>query len=343
LAALHPPPQGSRVPPTWGVNVPPSSIKILYIGGTGRTGSTLIENILGQLDGVFNGGELAFLWRYGVCQGGRCSCGKRLVECQVWRAIFDDAYGGVDRVDAKAMVELRKRFNSVHLPVMLTEEVRECFMRRLGHFPETVEHLYRSIQRVTGSRVIVDSSKEPHYSYILRSRSALDLRFLHLVRDPRAIAFSWQRKREEAGFDTGVFMKRRSPLTSAVYFDVSNTAAETIWSNSPAQYMRLRYEDFIARPVETLREVGDFIEEDFDASPLFADGCVSTRPTHSAWGNPNRFRAGVVPIVPDTAWSSAMPAWRRMIVTALTYPLMHRYGYGLRVGRHAAPAVQLGK
>ncbi len=310
-----------------------TSIKVLYIGGTGRTGSTLIEKILGQLDGVFNGGELAFLWRYGVTGGGHCSCGSQLVVCPVWEPIFEQAFGGVDQIDAEEMVRLRKRFNSVHLPLMVTEGVRRRFMRRLGSFPENVEQLYRAIQTVTSSRIIIDASKEPHYSYILRSGTALDIRFLHLVRDPRAVAFSWQRKREEAGFGSGVFMGRRNPMSSAMYFDVSNTAAEAFWSRSPDRYMRLRYEDFVASPIEMLREIGDFAGEDFDTSHLFSDGRVSIRPTHSAWGNPNRFEGGAIPVVSDAAWISSMPAWRRAVVTGMTWPLMRRYGYPLRAKR----------
>lgn len=124
-----------------------------------------------------------------------------------------------------------------------------------------------------------------------------------------------------------------STARSAVYFDVSNAAAEAFWSRSPDRYMRLRYEDFVARPVEMLREVGDSVGEEFDTSHLFADGCVSVRPTHSAWGNPNRFEGGVIPVVSDTAWVSSMQAWRRAVVTGMTSPFMLRYGYRLRARR----------
>ena len=122
-------------------------------------------------------------------------------------------------------------------------------------------------------------------------------------------------------------MRRRGAVTSPLYFNVSNTAAEVFWSRSPDRYMRLRYEDFVARPIETLRSVGDFVGEDFDISPLFADGSVSVRPTHSVWGNPTRFEHGLIPIAPDTAWRAAMPAWRQAVTTVMTWPLMLRYGY----------------
>jgi hypothetical protein len=309
---------------------PEAPIKILYIGGTGRTGSTLIDRILGQFDGVFNAGELAFVWRHGLRDGGRCSCGEPLISCSVWQKIFLEAFGGVDGIDANEMVELRKRFNSKHLPLMLTEGIRGQLLDRLGPYPERVERLYRAIHAVTGSRIIVDSSKEPHYSYILKSRPGLDVYFLHLVRDPRAIALSWRRKRPEQGFSGGVFMERRSWATSAAYFDVSNVAAEAVWGQSSDRYLRVRYEDFVARPAATLAAIGAFIGESLDLDQLLVDDHVALQATHSAWGNPNRFQHGLIRITPDTAWTAKLPAWRRLTATALTWPLMRRYGYPIR-------------
>ncbi|HEV3451686.1 MAG TPA: glycosyltransferase [Acidimicrobiia bacterium] len=306
-------------------------IKVLYIGGTGRTGSTLIDRILGQYEGIFNAGELAFVWRYGLREGGRCSCGELLADCAVWQKIFVHAYGGVGAVDADEMVELRRRFNSKHLPLMLTKGIRGRLLSRLGPFPERVEHLYRAIHAVTGSRVIVDSSKEPHYSYILKSRPGLDVYFLHLVRDPRAIALSWRRKRREQGMGGRVFMQRRSWLTSAAYFDVSNAAADVIWGGSSDRYLRVRYEDFVSRPAETLDAIGAFVGEALDLDQLLVDDQVALEVTHSAWGNPNRFQHGLVRITPDSAWKEALPVWRRLTATATTFPLMRRYGYPIRV------------
>jgi len=34
--------------------------KVLYIAGWGRSGSTILDNVLGQLDGCFSTGELNY-------------------------------------------------------------------------------------------------------------------------------------------------------------------------------------------------------------------------------------------------------------------------------------------
>jgi hypothetical protein len=303
-------------------------IRILYIGGTGRTGSTLLTKMLDQYPEFFAAGELAFLWRFGFLNKGKCGCGLLLRECPIWKSIFDYAFGGSANVDAEEMLRLRRRFNSKHLPLMLTPKLRERLLKRSGEFPSTVERLYQGIAGATGCQVIVDSSKEPHYSYILRTLPSLEVFFLHLVRDPRAIAYSWRENRKrESGLPYHALMERRGAMTSATYFDVSNIAAEVMWTRHRNYYMFLRYEDFLARPEKTLHKIGQWVGLDLDPSRVIKDGNVILGPSHTAWGNPNRFEEGSVPFRTEESWRSHMPRQRQLAVTALTLPLVKRYGY----------------
>ena len=310
---------------------PANRVRILYIGGTGRTGSTLLTNALGQYPQFFAAGELAFIWRFGYLNEGKCGCGLVLRQCPVWVSIFEAAFGNADNVNAAEMVRLRRRFDSRHLPLMLTEGIRYRLLERAGDFPATVERLYHGIAAATGSRIIVDSSKEPHYSYILRSLPTLEVFFLHLVRDPRAVAFSWKENRKkEAGLSHDAMMEERGAVVSSTYFDVSNVAAEMIWAHSPDHYMFLRYEDFLKSPEETLRMIGRFVGEDIDPSEILSDGRLTLGQSHTAWGNPNRFEHGSVRLKTDEKWRSAMPRQRQLAVMALTLPLMKRYHYPIR-------------
>lgn len=300
-------------------------VKVLYIGGTGRTGSTVLEKILGQAPGVFAGGELTFLWRF--FDTGYCSCGAAIRACPVWATAFEDAFGGFGGVDPEQMIAWRRRFSSRHLPLMASRRLRERLMQRLGDFPATVERLYRSIASTTGSRLIIDSSKEPHYSYILRSRVALDVRFLHLVRDPRAVAYSWGRAKRQRGIAGDEYMERRRPSVSAVYFDVSNLAAELMWSRSPGSYLRMRYEDLVEDPPAALGRIEDLVEESLHLD--LRGGSIQVGPTHSAWGNPNRFEDGLLTLAPDTEWRARMGRIAMAVVSAFTLPFLPRYGYPL--------------
>jgi hypothetical protein len=304
--------------------------KVLYIGGTGRTGSTLLTQMLGQYEQFFAAGELAFLWQFGFLDEGKCGCGLLLRDCPTWKSIFDDAYGGAANVDAAELLRLRARFNSKHLPLMVTQGIRDRLLSRAETFPATVERLYHGIASATGSRIVVDSSKEPHYSYILRSLPSLDVYFLHLVRDPRAVAYSWRdRRKKEAGLTKDAMMESRGAALSATYFDVSNIAAELIWARSPDRYKFLRYEDFLADPKEGLRQIGQFVGEVIDPDQIIKDGRLTLGPSHTAWGNPNRFEQGSVALNPEESWRSGMSRERQLAVAAFTLPLMLHYHYPL--------------
>ena len=176
---------------------------------------------------------------------GRCSCGLPFVECPVWTR-------SCPRPTAPLTPSMPTRWSPA--PPLRLEVLAPDGDRRdatpAAHAPRLVprdgEALYEAIRAVTGCNVIVDSSKEPHYSYILNSRPGLDVYVLHLVRDPRAVGFSWSKRREQKGIP-GSMMEVRPPAVSATYYGVSNLATEVMWARREGRYLRVRYEDFVLR------------------------------------------------------------------------------------------------
>lgn len=300
---------------------------VLYIGGTGRTGSTLIQSIVGQAEGVFDLGEMTWFW-WAMQRGGRCSCGELLTECPLWTAALDKAFGPVhERFAPGEMVALRRRFDSHALPLMAVPTLAERLARRAGPFGERMARLYDTVAELTDSRLLVDSSKEPHYSWILRQQPGLDVRFLHLVRDPRAIAHSWRTVTVERGFGDDATMARRGVWKSALYHDVSNAAAEAMWRRDPEHHRFLRYEDFVADPRAAMELIEELVGMDLGLQRILDGDRVELSETHSAWGNPNRFDRGPIEIRGDERWRTEGSAWRDRLTIALTFPFMHRYGY----------------
>ena len=57
---------------------------VLYIAGTGRSGSTLLASILGEVEGVFAAGEVRYLWQRGLAERRLCGCGVPVRDCPVW-------------------------------------------------------------------------------------------------------------------------------------------------------------------------------------------------------------------------------------------------------------------
>ena len=77
------------------------------VGGIGRSGSTLIERLIGQLPGVCPVGELVHLWERGITEGERCGCGQPFQQCPFWQQVGKVAFGGWDEVEVSRVTALR--------------------------------------------------------------------------------------------------------------------------------------------------------------------------------------------------------------------------------------------
>lgn len=306
-----------------------SPLRVLYIGGTGRTGSTMVDQLLGQFASYFSGGEMAFFWSRGIQARAICACGEPVRDCPVWNHAIASVTDDPDRLAAR-MVALRHRFRWPHVLIMWIPGFSRARMREIAEIPSTAARIARDVAAEQDIEVFIDSSKEPHYSYILREGSDLDLRFLHLVRDPRAVGRSWQRRRTEAGLTTDEIMEQRtSPITSA-YYMFSNIVSELFWGRRSDRYAFLRYEDFVADPARILEAIGEFA-----GTPIVPDSVLDgqTFPIgtmHTSWGNPGRVGRTSITIRSDDAWRTELSRWDKLVLTVLNLPLIIHYGYPIR-------------
>jgi hypothetical protein len=316
-------------------------VKVLYIVGMGRSGSTILANSLGEVDGFFSAGEICYMWRNNLVENRLCGCGAPFRECEVWGRVLERAFGGSDNVDPHEMMrELSAGARTRHLPLMLAEAGRSRLADRMRPLLNNTRALYKALAAETGSRVIVDSSKEPAYGRALGMAPGIDLHVLHLVRDPRATAYSWSKKKPQPDSPDREFMVQFSPFKNSWMWDGWNGAAEALWGGNSSRYLRLRYEDFIADPRESFGRILGMLGEDAEP-PLVNDGEVKLGVSHTVSGNPNRFQTGSVALKPDTEWMHEMDPRDRGLVTALTYPMLRRYGYPVHpeaAKGYAAPA-----
>ena len=306
-------------------------VRVLYVAGTGRSGSTLLAGLLGQVPGLVAPGELRFFWERGMLENRLCGCGRRFRDCPVWRDILDRAYAG-SPPDATTAVRLQSRVVRIRsLPVSLLARRWPALLRsRMGSHTNALSALYPAIAEAAGADVIVDSSKLPAYGRMLEATPGVDLFVLHLVRDPRATAHSWSRIKNQPDRGHPAHMQRQAPAKAALLWLVWNGFADVLWSRWRGRYLRLRYEDFIADPASAIRRVAALVGHDAGALDFIEDSTVRLDPNHTVAGNPDRLRHGPTRLRADTEWLEAMPAGTRRLVTLITLPLLGRYGYPLR-------------
>ena len=305
-------------------------LRVLYVGSWSRSGSTLLDLILGQVPGFVSVGELRYLWDRGLRDRQLCGCGSPVPECPFWKEVLETAFGGVDRVDAHAMAALRRRVDGLgRLPWLLAPSRPAGLEQDVCAYREVLARIYQAVRTVSGASVIVDSSKYAAHGMLLAGIPGLDLRTIHLVRDSRAVAYSWTRRKklpEVQGEER--FMPVFKPWKSAMYWGLENVGLQLLRGAS-TRYVMLRYEDLVDDPDAALGAALDRIEIAADLQFLH-EGRLGLGPNHMVAGNPLRFERGDVPIRPDVEWSRRLEAGARWTVTALTWPLLLRYGFRLR-------------
>ncbi len=308
--------------------------RVLYVGGLGRSGTTLIERVLGELPGVCALGEVVHLWQRDIRDDERCGCGVRFSECEFWRAVGAKAFGGWERADVHRILALQELVERTrHIPVLATARRRD-FSAFVAEYAEYYSKIYSAAAAVAGASVVIDSSKHSALAHCLRHCSEIDLRVLHVVRDPRGVAYSWTKTVARPETDGREVMTRYTPARSAVLWNAHNAAFGLLRQRGVA-VRRVRYEDFLADPRGVVNKVAAFVGMDTSMQSLDFLGAKSVQlgQCHSAAGNPMRFRTGRVELRADEAWRSALPPRQRALVGAVCAPLLRSYGYPIGAGR----------
>ncbi len=233
------------------------AVTILYIAGAGRSGSTILDNILGEVEGVSSVGELRFLWERGILEERLCGCGRPFLECPQWTPILSAAFPGADLPQlARRMVELQQHGTRArHLPKLLRRRSRERLQRTMSEYLGNLSLLYAATQAHLGCRVLVDSSKLPPYGALLEMLPGVEVRVVHLIRDPRATAYSWLRKKALPDRAGTAFMQQHGPVKAAGLWCLWNWAAGRLWRRDPDRYLRVHYEDFVREPRATVERI----------------------------------------------------------------------------------------
>ncbi len=307
--------------------------KVIYLGGMGRSGSTLIERLLGELPGVCIAGEVVHLWERGVVANERCGCGTEFRSCEFWSRVGDSAFGGWSNLDVQRIAELRASVDRTRFIPLLARRSPAAGLRRdLGEYTGYYQRLYQALATVSGCGTVVDSSKHASLAFCLSQRAELDLRVVHVVRDSRAVAHSWTRqvRRPEAPGES--FMTTYSPLRAAREWNAQNGALQLLARTSTPVTL-LRYEDLVPAVKPAVRSLANFAglaAPDTGLAFIGGEGpapWAQLHPAHTAAGNPMRFTAGRIAIRSDDRWQQDMPDSARRAVTALTLPLLNHYGY----------------
>lgn len=330
-----------------GVQVQDDSVDVLYIVGAGRSGSTVLERIIVQERGFTAAGEVCYLHRRGHELDELCSCGRRFSDCPFWREVVGETFDSPAEFDWFAAEQawfcrLRR------LPQLRFARLRSPeFRRRLARFHDMQSRLFRALRAAGQSDVVVDSSKFVPYGYLLAANPGVKVHAIHLIRDARGVAFSWQRvkDRPEAN-DLNPQMLRIPAAMAARIWLMDNVLAGGLRRHVRDARL-LRYEDYCgdeSRVGATLVAVGLPAGKEAGTNTVSSSSAKAIpHPSgtfHSVSGNPMRMDRAQTRLVPDEEWRGALAPRDRMLITLLTAPVLLRYRYIPHRARRGAPADQ---
>jgi hypothetical protein len=215
--------------------------KVLYLMGSGHSGSTILGVTLGNCDGFFYAGEMDnWLMRKGAPLLGGTE------RTRFWNEVREGVEGAETVFGADASRYLERSSSLLRFG---KGALRESLRARWG--PVT-ESLYRAMARTAGAEHIVDSAHFPLRARELKRLSGIDVYLIFLVRDPQQVVHSFVKHvNRHAQAERGW----RTLVTNA---DMSFTylLSTLVFLGHPRERRALlRHEDFLADPEGMLRAI----------------------------------------------------------------------------------------
>jgi hypothetical protein len=257
----------------------------------------------------------------------RCSCGLRFTECPFWGRIADrtaDLRHPVtvfekDFWNTHVRVSRRRWLNGVIVSSLGStwfNTARDAVVgwapplrRRIAEARTSTWSLARAVLDETGKDVFVDTARYHQRPRYLRGTPRLDLKVIHLVRDPRGNSASIMK---HTGVDAAAAARQWR------HYNVEADRVRTLFPTD--SWLRLHYEELCARPQETLDSVARFIG--VDPVPL---GRYLEPSERHVIGNSMRLET-VDEIREDRSWMERLTDEDLRVIARITSSASHRLG-----------------
>ena len=304
----------------------PAGVKVVYILGSSRGGTSIVGRTLGLIEGAVFGGELRRLWGPARQSGRTCGCGRPLAECEVWSQILRDTPEH-PQPDPERVVALQDRV----APIRHSWWAAAKILRRHGPLDDAAERylkvltdLHRSFARTTGASIVVDSSKNAGDAALLAGATDVTSYCVHVVRDPRGVVLSRRRDLADPA--------RTRPWNAARtggYWTLAHLTAEAIRRRYGDRYRLVRYEGFVDEPSRTLADVAEMLGSSAPSTAIESGAPIRVPPAHGPDGH-GRFASEEVVLRRDERWLDMLSAPDRTATTMVTFPLLGKYHYPIR-------------
>jgi hypothetical protein len=217
------------------------TVRLVYIAGSGRTGSTLLSLLLSRSPNATNVGQVRDLAK-AVAADAICTCGDSVASCRFWAPVV-----AALQLEEEGRGELVNELRKDYVRSEPWKALRDGRDDDVANHPyvEYLRDLYAAVGEAAPGKVLVDSSKTPEVALALSRSAGFDVTVVHLLRDPRAVACSWERKLGE----------RRRTIGFCRMWKQRVGALDGWAATGTTPIVDVRYEVFAARPEETVARI----------------------------------------------------------------------------------------
>ena len=225
--------------------------EVLYIMGSGRSGTTILEVLLANSPGTFGAGELTHILRDGFRDDGICSCGRSTSNCDVWSHVR--RLGGWRREDLPEAIRLLRRIEShARFPLTVAGLIDGETLRA---YRSLNRRLLDAVAEVTGARVIIDSSKYAGRALALSQCFPERVRVLNVTRSPAGLLGAFRKPRRDE-------QKQKSMVGALLYHGYVLMSLNAARRRLGPRSLDVRYDDLVSDPIATIRRVGEWWKRD---------------------------------------------------------------------------------
>jgi len=285
-------------------------MKVIYILGDGRSGSTLLDAVLSNTENSISIGEGYRFWRRFYEADTLCSCNEPIDACVLWSGVHAELQKEIPNynpADTWDRIQFLLKFKNVK---RISEIIKG---EDWQHFNATVKHFYNSIVEISAKNIIIDSSKSVGWLYLLHALNIQELKVIHLERNLQAVANSWKKQITlPEYFDKEVFMPTRSTMRSLKTWLKVKFLAKSIKKKTDSIF--LTYENFIKNPERTFITIETF------ASVSLPTNHLKYMVGHSIGGNPMRSKgSGTITIQKNKEKFTNLNLIERYILTVINW------------------------
>jgi hypothetical protein len=217
---------------------------ILYVMGTGRSGTTILEVLLTNDDGITGTGELKHIFRDAFIRDLQCACGKSGHQCELWARVLHSS--GWSQTDCATLGKLVEQVEShANFPMVYLGLQNK---RAVDAYTKASTTLFRSVARITGSSVIVDSSKYPARALLLERLYPGKVKVLCITRSAAGLITAFQKKNENEQRPKGRF-------AVVAYYLYVLLCMWLVRSRLRSRCLVIRFEDLNRNPVDVLAKI----------------------------------------------------------------------------------------